>query len=160
MNSRVFCLAWADFYSIDMLSSEVIQEPLPLKPRILVENSVVLVKCKNGFTKTIPWTENPGKLLKRPRSLLKFSVLIYNVQMDTAVLGDRLPEGTQKPLLGPGSPSLQCRHWESSKVLAGLAFCEILSQYPRSAFGGALRGSPEGVSSSLQPKPSASICSV
>ena len=23
--------------------------------------------------------------------------------------GDRLPEGTQKPLLGTGSPSLQCR---------------------------------------------------
>ena len=34
---------------------------------------------------------------------------VYNVQMDAAVLGDRLPEGTQKPLLGPGSPFLQCR---------------------------------------------------
>ena len=29
---------------------------------------------------------------------------LYNVQMDAAVLGDRLSEGTQKPLLGPGSP--------------------------------------------------------
>ena len=44
-------------------------------------------------------------------------------------LGDRLPEGTQKPLPGPGSSSLQCWHWESSKVLAGLAFCELPSQY-------------------------------
>ena len=31
---------------------------------------------------------------------------------------------------------------------------------PTVCFSGALRGSPEGVSSSLQPKPSASICSV
>ena len=37
-------------------------------------------------------------------------VKVYNVQMHAAVLGDRLPEGTQTPLLGPGSPSLQCRH--------------------------------------------------
>ena len=64
--------------------------------------------------------------------------------MDAAVLGDRLPEVTQKPFLGPGSLSLHCRHWESSKVLAGLAFLEMLSQYPQSAFYGVLRGSPEG----------------
>ena len=50
---------------------------------------------------------------------------VYNVQMDAAVLGDRLLEGTRKPLLGPGSPSLQVQHLESSKVLAGLAFCEM-----------------------------------
>ena len=42
--------------------SEVIQEPLPLRPRILVKKSLVLVKRKNGFTKTVPWTENPGKI--------------------------------------------------------------------------------------------------
>ena len=42
-------------------SSEVIQEPLPLKPRILVKKLVVLVKRENGFNKTIPCTENPGK---------------------------------------------------------------------------------------------------
>ena len=42
--------------------SEVIQEPLPLKPEILVKKSVVLVKRRNGFTKTVPWTENPGKI--------------------------------------------------------------------------------------------------
>ena len=56
--------------------------------------------------------------------------------MDAAILGDRLPEGIQKPVLGPGSLSLRCRHGESSKVLAGLAFCEMLSQYPWSAFRG------------------------
>ena len=43
---------------------EVIQEPLPLRPGILVKKSVVLLKRKNGFTKTIPWTENPGKIKK------------------------------------------------------------------------------------------------
>ena len=59
---------------------------------------------------------------------------LYTEQMDAAVLGDRLPEVTQKPCLGPKSLSLQCRHWESSKVLAGLAFCEMPSQYLRSAF--------------------------
>ena len=85
--------------------------------------------------------------------------LFYNVQMDAAVVGNRLPEVTQMPFLGPGSLSSQCRHCESSKVLAGLAFCEMLSQYPQSAFQGC-RGSPGGVSSSLRPKPSASICSV
>ena len=58
--------------------------------------------------------------------------------MDAAVLGDRLPEGTRKPLLGPGNPSLQCQHLESSKVLAGLAFCEMPKQYPRSDFQGLL----------------------
>ena len=45
-----------------LLKSEVIQEPLPLKPGILVKKSVILVKRKNGFTKTVPWTENPGKI--------------------------------------------------------------------------------------------------
>ena len=44
--------------------SEVIQEPLPFKPRILVEK-IVLVKRKDGFTKTIPWTGNPGKIGRR-----------------------------------------------------------------------------------------------
>ena len=32
------------------------------------------------------------------------------LKMDAAVLGDRLPEGTQKPLLGPSSLPLQCWH--------------------------------------------------
>ena len=51
----------------------------------------------------------------------------------------RLSEVTQKPFLSSGSLSLQCRHWESSKVLAGLAFCEMLSQYPHNLH---FRGSP------------------
>ena len=54
--------------------------------------------------------------------------------MDAVVLGDRLPEVTQKPFLSPGSLSLQCRHWESLKVLWRWAYCEMLSQYPQSAF--------------------------
>ena len=48
--------------ALDVASSEVIQEPLPLKPGILVKKSVVLVKRENGFTKTIPRTENLGKI--------------------------------------------------------------------------------------------------
>ena len=53
--------------------------------------------------------------------------------MDAAVLGSRLAEVTQKPLLGL---FLQCRYGEGPKVLAGLAICEMLSQYPQSAFEG------------------------
>ena len=59
--------------------------------------------------------------------------------MNAAVLGDRLTEVTQKPFLG----------------------CEMLSQYPQSPFQGFFGGLPGGMSSSsLRPKPSASICSV
>ena len=60
--------------------------------------------------------------------------------MDAAVLGDRLPEGTQQPLLGPGKPPFPVPALRELEVLAGLAFCEMLSQYPRSA-GGHQRGS-------------------
>ena len=56
--------------------------------------------------------------------------------MDAAVLVDRLPEVTRKPLLGPAGLSLQCWHGESSKVLAGLAFCEMLSKHSESALRG------------------------
>ena len=73
--------------------------------------------------------------------------------MDAAILGDRQPEGTQKPLLSPGSSSLQCRHWESSTVLAGLAFCEMLSQYPRSAFQGLCGGHQRGSAAVCDPNP-------
>ena len=38
-------------------------------------------------------------------------------------------------------------------MLAGLAFCEMLSQYPRSAFQGLLRGSPEGSAAVCDPNP-------
>ena len=74
--------------------------------------------------------------------------------MDAAVLGDRLPEVAQKPFVGLSSLS------ESSKVFAGLVLCEMLSQYPLAAFQGFWGAGPEEVSSSLRPKPSASICSV
>ena len=42
-----------------------------------------------------------------------------NVQMDAAVLGDRLPEGTQKPLLGPGSPFCGASIERGRKCLQG-----------------------------------------
>ena len=63
--------------------------------------------------------------------------------MDAAVLGDGLPEVTQKSFLDPGGLSL----------FAVPAWRELES---------GCRGSPGGggVSSSLRPKPSASICSV
>ena len=64
--------------------------------------------------------------------------------MDSAFLGGRLPEVTQKPLLGSSCLSLQCQHWESSKVLAGLVFCEMLPQCPQSAFQGSSRAAGRG----------------
>ena len=51
--------------AVAVLLSEVIQDPLPLKPGISSKSSVVLIKRKDGFTKTIPWTENPGKIRRR-----------------------------------------------------------------------------------------------
>ena len=59
--------------------------------------------------------------------------------MGAAALGDRLLEVTQKPFLGPGSLSLQCRHWESSKAVAGLDAHSVHSLLFRSC-----RGSSEG----------------
>ena len=41
---------------------------LALKTQDFSKKSVVLVKRKNGFTKTIPWTENPGRIRRRPFS--------------------------------------------------------------------------------------------
>ena len=77
--------------------------------------------------------------------------------MDAAVLRDRLPEVTQKPFQGPGSLSLQFRHSESSRVLAGLAFfVRCCHSTHRLLFMGFSRGRRE-VSSSLRPKPSTSI---
>ena len=43
------------------LNQKSFRNPLPLKPGILVNKSVVLVKRKNGFSKTIPWAGKPGK---------------------------------------------------------------------------------------------------
>ena len=39
------------------------------------KKSVVLVKRKNGFTKTVPWTENPGK--NKEKSVLVNSFLRF-----------------------------------------------------------------------------------
>ena len=56
------------------------------------------------------WCERTPKGVSAPEALQKTPSFIYNVQMDAAVLGDRLLEGTGKLLLSPGSPCLQCRH--------------------------------------------------
>ena len=69
--------------------------------------------------------------------------------MDVAVLGERLPEVTQKPFLGSSTLSLQCQHCENSKALAGLVFCEMLSQYPQSAFQGSPRVAGGGGSAAV-----------
>ena len=52
---------------------------------------------------------------------------------------------------------LQRRHRESLKVLAGLAFFEMLSGYPRSAFQELCGGHPRGSAAVCDPNPSASI---
>ena len=84
-------------------------------------------------------------------------------------LGDRPPDGPLKPFLagrtaggppkafpGPGSLSLQRRHLESSKVLAGLAFCKMPTQCPRSVFqgfSGVARGCQQQVCDPNPPRP-------
>ena len=64
--------------------------------------------------------------------------MIYTEQMDVAVLGDRLPEMTQKPFLGSTS-ACSTSIERAQPVLAGLVFCEMLSQCPQSAFQGSPR---------------------
>ena len=74
--------------------------------------------------------------------------------------GGQIAGGHLKAFLSPGSLSWQRRHRGSSKVLAGWACSEMLSQYPQSAFRGSPGSpTPRRVSGSLRPKPSASICS-
>ena len=84
---------------------------------------------------------------------------IYNMQMDA----DRLPEVTQKPFLGPGSLSLQSAGIERTRMcLQGEHFVRCCHSTHSLLFGGFSRGcwGGGGVSSSLRPKSSASICSV
>ena len=72
--------------------------------------------------------------------------------MDAAVLGDRLPEVTQKPSSARAASLSTVPALRELEVLAGLVLCETLSQCPQSAF----QGSPRvegGVSSSLRPNP-------
>ena len=55
--------------------------------------------------------------------------------MDAAVPGTECQRAPKSHSSAQAAPlSSQCRHRESSKVAAGLAFCEMLSQYPRSDF--------------------------
>ena len=68
-------------------SSEVIQEPLPLKPGILVKKSVVLVKRKNGFTKTHPLDRKPWKRKEKSVLLNPFSRFTKTTEFFTKILG-------------------------------------------------------------------------
>ena len=80
---------------------------------------------------------------------------IYNVQMDAAVLGDGLPEGTQSLSSAQVAPLFAVpalRKLETRKVLEGLAFCEMLSQYRWSAFQG-LCGGQRGSAAVCDPNP-------
>ena len=61
--------------------------------------------------------------------------------MDAAVLGDRLPEVTQKPFLGPGSLSRSAGIERARKCMQGLRTCEMPSQYLLKGFRGFARGS-------------------
>ena len=79
------------------------------------------------------------------------SPILYNVQMDAAVLGDRLPEVTQKPFLGPGSADI-----ERARSACRVSILWDAVTVPTVCISGILRGR----SSSLRPKPFASICSV
>ena len=78
---------------------------------------------------------------------------IYNVQMDAAVLGDRLLEGTHKPPPWPRQPLFAVPALRELEMLAGLAFCEMLSQYPRSAFQGLCGGHQRGSAAVCDPNP-------
>ena len=70
--------------------------------------------------------------------------------MDADVLGDKLP---QKPFLDSCCLSLQCQHWESSKVLAGLAFCGMPFTVPTVCFSGVVGGSLGGSAAVCDPNP-------
>ena len=72
------------------------------------------------------------------------------VQMDAAVLGDRLPEVTEKPFFAAALCSAGIE--KTRKCFQGEPFCEMLSQYPQSAFQGFSGGCRGWVSSSLRPK--------
>ena len=66
---------------------------------------------------------------------------IYNVQMDAAVLWNRLPEVTQKSFLGAGSLALQC------------AFHEMKTQHAFQGFRGSSGGGSAVVCDPNNPRP-------
>ena len=51
------------------------------------KKSVVLVKSKNGFTKTIPWTENPGKNKEKNVLVNPFLRFTKTTDFFTKILG-------------------------------------------------------------------------
>ena len=104
--------------------------------------SFALIPLEIGF----PWGTHTGTPLD----------LIYNVQNDAAVLGDRLPEVNQKPFLGPGSFFLQCWHRERARSACRVS---ILLRCCHSTHSLLFRGSPGVASAAVRdpnpPRPSA-----
>ena len=80
--------------------------------------------------------------------------------MDAAVLGDRLPEGTKKPLLGPGSPLFAAPALRARERACRVCISWDAVTAPMVCFSGVLWGSPEWVSSSLRPKPSVHLLGI
>ena len=72
--------------------------------------------------------------------------------------GDRLSEGTQKPLFGPGNPPFAALALRELKSACRVSIFRDAVTVPTVCFQGFCGGSPEGVSSSSRPKPSASMC--
>ena len=150
-NAPKFPPTFLSLYSVGQKRSRKIPAKIPTKfPKFPCEKSKK--KSQTSFCRSAGRKNCPENIFS--------SELIYTEQMDAAVLGGQTAGGDSKtfPRLKP--PLLQCQHWESAKVLAGLVFCEMLSQYSQSAFQGSPRVAGGGVSSSLRPKLSASICSV
>ena len=71
--------------------------------------------------------------------------------------GGQIAGGHPKAFLWPRQPLfavLALRERESSKVLAGLAFCEMLSEYPQAALHGRFSaGRREGSAAVCDPNP-------
>ena len=97
------------------LKWEALRATPPLSSELSGGHSVSQMSL-TGFQDS-PAAAEPGEELAGPENpvpeksaINNFWTKIYTQQMDAAVLGDRLPEVTQKPFLGPKSLSLQCRH--------------------------------------------------
>ena len=73
---------------------DVIQEPLPLRPRILVEKSVALVKHENGFTRPLFSLFFKGFLSRDGFSKSIFGLYLTDrfLLLKSAVLRARVPE--------------------------------------------------------------------
>ena len=67
---------------------------------------ILAIGSRNSHTYTILGEFKVAIAMPNCRSKSQRRTKIYTEQMDTAVLGDRLPEVTRKPFLGPKKASL------------------------------------------------------